>query len=159
MLSANLTQIILLLHNSAIVSLQRFLNINVEPSIMNRLTRKFVSLISIVAVLFAQLAVSAYACPMQFQGLDDVVANVNATEPDEGVRGATSPALCKKHCEDGQQNINDSSQALAECAFEAAPTIALVTQPATLRDVSATPPSLRNATAPPLSIRHCCFRI
>ena len=126
---------------------------------MNRLTRKLVSLLSIVALVLTQLAVVAYACPMQFQGLDDVVESVGAATPDAGGSDADSPALCKKHCENGQQNVNDSSQTLAMCAFEAAPTIALVIQPATMHDAPAATPSLRNATAPPLSIRHCCFRI
>ena len=40
---------------------------------MNRVTRKLVSLIGIVAVVFAQLAVSAYACPMEFAALDEAV--------------------------------------------------------------------------------------
>ncbi len=127
---------------------------------MNRLTRKIVSLLSIVALVLTQLAVVAYSCPMQFQWLDDAVVSADAPAPDAGGSDVDSPALCKKHCENGQQNVNDSSQALAMCALEAAPTIALVIQPATLRvDAPAATPSLRNATAPPLSIRHCCFLI
>ena len=128
---------------------------------MNRIARKFVSLFSIAALLFAQLAVAAYACPMQFQGLDNAVATVSASAPDAGEQDADSPALCKKHCENEQQNVNDSPQAPAAFSFETALTLTLplAMQSATLRDAPVATPSLRNATAPPLSIRHCCFRI
>ena len=126
---------------------------------MNRIARKFVSLFSIAALLFAQLAVAAYACPMQFQGLDNAVATVSASAPDAGEQDADSPALCKKHCENGQQNNNDSPQALTAVSSETSLTLPLSLPPATPQGIPAAPPSLRNATAPPLSIRHCCFRI
>ena len=148
-------------HTSAIVSLQRFLNIHVKIVIMTRLTRKIVSLFSIVAMVFAQLAVAAYACPMQFQGLDNSVATVTATaaEPDAGDYDTSAPALCKKHCEDGQQNVNDAPQTHAFLSFESALTLTMAIQPATSRDAPVATPSLQNATAPPHSIRNCCFRI
>lgn len=128
---------------------------------MVHLTRKLVSLLSIVAMVFAQMAVAAYACPMQFQGLDNAVAKVSASAADAGESDSASPALCKRHCENEQQNVNDSPQAPAAFSFETALTLTLplVMQSATLRDAPVTTPSLRNATAPPLSIRHCCFRI
>jgi len=158
---ANLTQIERICHTSDIVSLQRFRHVKVTSVVMTRLTRKIVSLFSIVAMVFAQLAVSAYACPMQLQELDDAVAGLSASAPAAGERDADSPALCKKHCENGQQNVNDSLQAHASLSFDTALTLTLplAMQSATLRDAPAAAPSLRHATAPPLSIRNCCFRI
>ena len=122
---------------------------------------QIVSLISIVAMVFAQLAVAAYACPMQFQGLDNSVATVTATaaEPDAGDYDTSAPALCKKHCEDGQQNVNDAPQTHAFLSFESALTLTMAIQPATSGDAPVATPSLQNATAPPHSIRNCCFRI
>ncbi|MCY7389798.1 MAG: hypothetical protein LH481_17385 [Burkholderiales bacterium] len=129
----------------------------VQTVVMTHLTRKIVSLFSMVAMVFAQLAVAAYACPMQFQGLDGAVATVSASAPDAGERDTGSPALCKKHCENGQQNVNDSPQSPASVSFETALTLTM--QPATSRDAPVAVPSLRNATAPPHAIRNCCFRI
>lgn len=158
-LATNLTQIKLLNRISAMVSLQRFINIKVYSVTMNRVTCKFVSLFSIVAIVFAQLAVAAYACPMQFHGLGDAGANLSASAPDASERDSASPALCKKHCENGQQNVNDSPQSPASAPFETAQAPTIATQLATPRDLPAAVPSLRHATAPPHSIRNCCFRI
>ena len=158
-MAAKLTQIKLLNYISAIVSMQRLTNIQVQSVVMTRLSRNIVSLFCIFAMVFAQLAVSAYACPMQFQGLENAVTNASASELDAGALDAGSPALCKKHCEDGQQNVNDSPQAPATFLFETALTLTTAMQPATPRDKPVAVPSLHNATAPPHAIRNCCFRI
>ena len=126
---------------------------------MNRFTRKLVSIFSIVAVIFAQLAVSAYACPMQFMGLDEVGIALGATESDSGVTDAVSPALCQKHSEHGQQNVNDTPQALAFVSFNTALVIETLVEPNALSTTNALTPFLLHATSPPLSIRNCCFLI
>lgn len=125
---------------------------------MNRVTRKLISLLGIVAVLSAQLAVSAYACPMQFMALEEAAA---VTAPDENAGGQdlTSPALCQKHCENGQQNVNDTPQPLAAISAGQALVVALIVDPPAPLSAIVLAPSLLHATSPPLSIRHCCFRI
>ena len=129
---------------------------------MNRFTRKLVSLLAIFAVLTAQLAVSAYACPMQFMGMDEAVVEADAlataaTDEVLPVPNAASPALCQKHCEQGQQNVNDTPQPLAHVSvaavFIVVPLIDAITP------AIAPTPFLLHATSPPLSIRNCCFRI
>ncbi len=119
---------------------------------MNRFTRKLLSLISIAALLLAQLVVSAYACPLQSMGLSEAITNADLPMSD-----ATAPVLCKKHCENGQQNVNDLPQTPA-----ATPTpSALPIEPSTSTTLPAAAftPSLFHATSPPLAIAHCCFRL
>ena len=129
---------------------------------MNRFTRKLVSLLAIFAVVTAQLAVSAYACPMQFMGMDEAVAETGAlaagaTDAISLLPDAVSPALCQKHCEQGQQNVNDAPQPLAHVSVAAV----FIVTPLIDKSTPATAPTpfLLHATSPPLSIRNCCFRI
>ena len=123
---------------------------------MNRVTHKLVSLLGIVAVLSAQLAVSAYACPMQFMALEEAAA---APDANAGGQDLTSPALCQKHCENGQQNVNDTPQPLAAISAGQAMVVALIVDPPAPLSAIDLAPSLLHATSPPLSICHCCFRI
>ena len=128
---------------------------------MSRFTQKLVSLLGIAAVVFAQLAVSVYACPLQFIGLDEAVGVVEAgvAEKNSSGRDAESPALCQKHCENGQQIVNDSPQPLASFTLEPAFVITLLMDPPVPLQATVLPPSLLHAITPSLSIRNCCFRI
>lgn len=128
---------------------------------MNRITRKLVSLLGIVAVVFAQLAVSAYACPVQFMGMDEASTVNLVREVHSNGRDAESPALCQKHCDNGQQNVNDTPQPQAFVPLAQAPAFIVTLLPDPPSPLAATPlvPSLLRTTAPPLSIRNCCFRI
>jgi hypothetical protein len=126
---------------------------------MNRVTRKLVSLLGIVAVLFAQLSVSAYACPMQFMGMYEASSVVVAAEVNSSGRDVESPALCQKHCENGQQNVSDSSPPLVFVSLEPALVVTQATDALVPLPVATLTPSLLHATSPPLSICHCCFRI
>jgi len=126
---------------------------------MNRLTRKLVSLLGIAAVMFAQLAVSAHACPMQFMGMDEAAAGVASTEATAGEADAGSPALCQKHCENAQQSATDSPQPPVLLFLEPAFVAPLAMDPAAPLTATSRTPSLQRTTSPPLAIRHCCFRI
>ena len=116
-----------------------------------------------MAVVFAQLAVSAFACPMltgvvggQAEVVDDIVDSV-ASSADAAPM--SQPALCHKHCANDQQGVNDLPSPLASVAFAPAFVVTLPIMPAmTITAITLSPPLL-HATSPPLSIRHCCFRI
>lgn len=59
-------------------------------------------------LLFAQIATAAYACPQAVPADAGAVAEM----PDCHGRGdATPPALCKAHCEAGQQSVNSHAGA------------------------------------------------
>ena len=123
---------------------------------MDRCTRKLVSLLSIVAVVFAQLAVSAYACPMEFAELAEAVG---VPETNSSGRDVLAPALCQKHSDNAQQNVNDTPQPLVGVSLASAVVVALAIDQATSLPAIAATSSLHHATSPPLSIRNCCFRI
>ena len=125
---------------------------------MSRIARKLVGLLGIAAILFSQLAVSAYACPLQAIAGDDVAAVTQLASDSADLRDTNSPALCQKHCENGQQNINDTQQ---PPIVSLSPTIAVTVINTGSTSVATPPPapSLLRATSPPLAISNCCFRI
>ncbi|MEO8386546.1 MAG: hypothetical protein ABI583_14950 [Betaproteobacteria bacterium] len=127
--------------------------------VMSRVTRKLVSLLGIAAVLFAQLAVSVYACPLQLAGSVQVSGAADTAEIDASGRDPASPALCQKHCDNGQQNVNDVPASLAFVSFFPAFMISLPIDPPAPLAATAPARSLLHATSPPHSIRNCCFRI
>lgn len=126
---------------------------------MNRFTRKLASLLGIVAVIFAQLAVSAHACPLQFMGQDAVENSAVAPDANSNGRDSESPNLCQKHCENGQQNINDTPQPLAFVSPAPAFIVTLMSEPVVPLLATAPARALQHATSPPHAIRNCCFRI
>ena len=127
---------------------------------MNRAWRKVFSILAIAAVLFAQLAVSAYACPMQtaLVNCTDMQMEAAATAGDDDP--VAQPALCLKHCQNEQQNRGDPDAPLASVALAPAFTLPLP-QVASSSTIAATlfAPSLQHPISPTLAIRHCCFRI
>ena len=155
------------------------------------MTRRFLRLVCralIGAVLFAQMAVSAYACPGLLAATTMAVP-VSAelpsgTESTAAVTAAVTaaasaapalpmmncedmampmdaafPNLCAEHCHQGQQ----SDQAATLTVPAALLTELYITPPApepivAPRPAAATASAL-DAASPPLAILHCCFRI
>ena len=128
------------------------------PMTLSRPSRFFAALVTLFCLLFAQLAVAAYACPSL------------KTMPVAAMSGADMPGcqsmkmdrngLCQAHCEVGQQSL-DIPGTPCIAPFVAAE-LALVLVDATV--ATSTPllldgDLLARSTAPPLSIQNCCFRI
>ena len=132
------------------------------------------------AVLFAQLAVSAYACPGLLSaaamkmpmsaaapaGADSTdVATAAPTLPPMNCEDmampmdAAFPNLCAEHCHQGQQ----SDQAATLTVPAALLTELYITPRASEPIVAPRPAAAAThagaAAAPPLAILHCCFRI
>lgn len=125
-----------------------------------RLRRITVALITMFSLLFAQLAVAAYACP------DLASAAMAAKAAQDAMPGCANmemgqPGLCQAHCTNGHQSL-DTPANPPIASF--VPSRLMAVLPALEVPVPATPvqaglPLLTRATAPPLAIRHCCFRI
>ena len=122
-----------------------------------RLKRRF-SLLLMLVMTFVPLAQAAYACPLMAQFANeqtlDSAASIQCDDMDMALG-----ALCKSHCEAGQQNVNDPYTPLLPMPVAAPfavfpPPIKLVLLP-----LASHSPSLVHATSPPISIRNCCFRI
>ena len=128
------------------------------------------ALVALVGMLFAQLAVAAYACPdlLGAQADASVAAMVMDTEHQEhqAMPGCAEidleqPALCQAHGQAGDQAL-DKPQ-----APNVPPAIAILLVPAmqdsslAYRPVGADTDAvfLTRGSDPPLSIQYCCFRI
>ena len=116
---------------------------------MSRPSRLLTSWLAIAMLLFAQLAVSAFACEMPATATALQVMDCG----DVGMDGAP---LCQKHC-------NPDAQAQAPLAFVASPFVAsfVATLPA-LPPVAFTPGAPRHALlhaiSPPIPIGYCRLR-
>lgn len=66
---------------------------------LNRFQKRIVSLLALAALVFAQMAVSAHACPMLVEQMQIEASSSDMCSP--------NPALCQAHCQDTQQNVGD----------------------------------------------------
>ena len=129
-----------------------------------RSLKRIVAQVSIAAVLFTQLAVAAYACPVM-TGPANVIAATIVDDTHAGMPGcempdAGNPNLCLQHCQAGNQSVQTLPHVEVP-AFAAFPTPALI-EPAPLE---ADPPVVTLAalplheTSPPPLIRFGVLRI
>lgn len=124
--------------------------------------RKPAAWLALLAVLFAQLAMAAYACPLIEEALQGPPSNVEATAPCADMDSAGSEAmsaLCLEHCKAGGQLVDNhppvTAFAPAPVVFFVAPTaVADSTVPA-----RATAPLDARATAPPVFASSSRLRI
>jgi len=115
---------------------------------MNRNSRRLWAWLALVAIVFAQLSVAAYACP--------------AAEPQ--VEAASAPCdtphslnrnLCDKHCSDHQQ---PGPAAFAPPPF-AASFVAFLEREAASSASAPSVAALRHPISPPVTVSHCRWRI
>jgi hypothetical protein len=108
--------------------------------------RPFAAAVAIVALLFSQLAVSAFACPR-----DNVAQAMEAMDSmPEGHCEKQKPNLCGKHCDYGAANVNQASPDLAPDVLalplpwraEPLPALAIATAPVARTPQSHPPPPL-----------------
>ena len=122
---------------------------------MNRTLRRCAALLGLCALLFADLSVAAYACPMD--GAPSVSASAGMPEG----CAAVQPNLCKAHCYSGQD--------LPGQAATDVPAVSLVhglVASLYLPALRAIVPGFQSgqytpspANDPPATIRNCCFRL
>ena len=138
-----------------------------------RITSRFIARLLAGVLLFAQMAVAAYACPVMLDGstngpahsavmgMGDAATMQSAgMESQLGAMDPDLPNLCLGHCQYGQQNADStSSPALPAVLLTSLYTLPSLEQSAGLARPTATasgPPSLAD---PPHAILHCCFRL
>lgn len=83
-----------------------------------RLIRKFSASVAFCALLFAQLAVSAYACPMMLGAIGaqhdtSVVQEIPCHASQFGVDDPSNAGLCKAHCQLGHNTVAESHTPVA----------------------------------------------
>lgn len=150
-----------------------FSSLPAQTSVLPRTTSRFLARFLVGVLLFAQLAVAAYACQgipngstsgpahSAVMGMGDVAAvQTSGMEPLLGGTDSEFPNLCLGHCQFGQQNAGSTSTATVPVALlTSLYTLPSMEQSAGLARPIATasgPPSLAD---PPHAILHCCFRL
>lgn len=138
-----------------------------------RTTSRFIARLLVGVLLFAQLAVAGYACPVMLNGsthgmapsavmgMGDVAEmQSGGMETKLGGMDPDRPNLCLGHCQYGQQNADStSSPSLPAAVLTSLYALPSLEQSAGLARPIATasgPPSLAD---PPHAILHCCFRL
>tara|TARA_B100001105_G_scaffold201585_1_gene165279 strand:- start:3761 stop:4195 length:435 start_codon:yes stop_codon:yes gene_type:complete len=136
---------------------------------------RFIARLLIGVLVFAQVAVAAYACPAMStgsvsgepghsapMGMGQGIASAMGVGgmPDGARVDPSQPNLCAAHCQTGQQNADGRPAptvppALLASLYPVVPA-APRTQLALARAAVDDPPP---AASPPLAILHCCFRI
>lgn len=132
------------------------------------------------AVLLAQMAVSAYACPGLASGAmmnmpavsavptgDEASQGVAADASDQAIAcadmaGPMDPDfanLCAEHCHHGQQSDQAATLTVPAVLLTALYVTPLAAEPVVAPRPAANATSALVAASPPLAILHCCFRI
>ena len=131
-----------------------------------RKSRLVTACIAIISMLFAQLALAAYACPdlnIAQRGAQ-IMERVDAgTSPMPGCDGMdmAQPNLCHAAMQAGKQSLDkpELPRVLPWLPNGFVVTLPLQVVALPRADVRADAVPLTRSTAPPLSIRNCCFRI
>lgn len=129
---------------------------------MTRSLSRFLARFLIASLLFAQLAVAAYACPQDVvdsasQAMAEMADMQDCAQMSQHDKAA--PGLCAEHCHPAQQltphaDAPSVPMALAVGFFVPLPASESVVPPmARYADV------LALASSPPHTVLHCCFRI
>lgn len=128
---------------------------------MTRRFRSFAALLALVGVLFSQLALAAYACPMETLAQAAAMA---AMDGEGGCCGksvdASNPALCHAHCQQGKQTLDKPSVSVPDPgpASSILPVASLsIAEPPDIAP-GALPLLLARDTAPSLAVQLCCLR-
>ncbi len=135
------------------------------------LSRLTTALILLFSMLFMQLAVAAYACPVLL-GAANQAMPVEAMSLDQGNmdqaamngcpgKDMVQPSLCHAHDHSGNQSLDKPLLPDVVPFIPAALVVTLVALDPADRPTYFSSDSmlLMRTTAPPLSIRNCCFRI
>jgi hypothetical protein len=72
---------------------------------MTRLIRRIAACFAIAALAFAQVAVSAYACPA---GVAEPTVSAGATMTADDCEGSANRNLCEQHCDYGASSVQSS---------------------------------------------------
>ncbi len=140
--------------------------------LISRTVNRFIARLLIGMMLFAQMAVVAYACTgpqsasMRRAGTDVTLVTAPITAVADGGLGHVAmdltpkPNLCAAHCQSGQQNADAKPAPSVSAAIPVSLYPSAVTSlPANIQRASAAPRGPPTGAEPPHAILHCCLRI
>ena len=122
--------------------------------------RRWIALIALLGLLFQQLAMAAYICPLESPGATGTTVATTSDAPPCHSGAPTDKARCHQHCHPLPSSPDHAS----------VPPVPAALVPATtwLRDAvhhgnsgycETSSEILARATSPPLNIQHCTFQI
>ena len=120
-------------------------------------------LLALLSLLFMQLAVAGYSCPVSGSQRQNVAAVAQAEMPCAGSMASTLdealPSLCHAHCQGGEQasDIQPAQLPVMGLGSLLFHTVALLAPP--VPGTAPLPSLMARATAPALAIRNCCLRL
>jgi hypothetical protein len=131
------------------------------PMFPRRRHRLITVLFALCSLLFMQLAVAGYGCPMESK-VAEVAAMAEAGMPCAGDMAsvdAEQPGLCHAHCQSTQQTADKLPTLTPTGAVATGFTYSIAPAPASQPVRQAGSPLLRRTTPPPIALRNCCLRI
>jgi hypothetical protein len=119
---------------------------------MKRMRQRWIGALGVLAIVFAQLAVSAHACAMASMPEAAPAAAAGADNPCDRM-DAAQRTMCERHCQDAPQAQGSAHAAAVDFvpAFVAHVAVVAPRVPAGRFGE----PALVHATSPPQAIRHC----
>lgn len=128
-----------------------------------RALKRLIAKIGIAAVLFTQLAVAAYACPI-LVGADNSTPVAMAETMDAGMPGCEqvdtdNPNLCLQHCQADSQSVQTTPQVSIPPVVMMPIAIIEPVQLVTSLGTTRLPTFLERETSPPRLIRFGVLRI
>jgi len=128
-----------------------------------RALHRLVAKIGIAAVLFTQLAVAAYACPVLMEPDHNMSARKtaagHAAMPGCEKADAGNPNLCLHHCQAGTQSVESAPQLPMLAASPMLLTLVEAVQPVAGFGITALSVLAERETSPPPLIRFRVLRI
>lgn len=129
-----------------------------------RTLKRLIAQTSVVAVLFTQLAVAAYACPV-VEGPAQMVAaalagNMHDAMPGCEIADNDNPNLCLQHCQAGDQSVQTMAElVLPMFAAIVTPVVIIPPRLASGPGITVGPVLPEHATSPPPLLRFGALRI
>ena len=117
--------------------------------------RRWIALIALLGLLFQQLAMAAYVCPID--GM--TVASERAAMPSCDSPAASDPARCGQHCHPLTPSFDQSPQLTVPPLLPATTWVIAPARSVPEAGRHAARDLIARATAPPLNIQHCTFQI
>ena len=118
-------------------------------------------LFALCSLLFMQLAVAGYACPVGGK-VGEVATMAAAGMPcagDMSTMDEDQPGLCHAHCQSAQQTADKVQLPTPTGAMATGFAYTIEPAPVARPGGRAQAPLLLRSTAPPIAVRNCCLRI
>lgn len=133
---------------------------------LSRPSRLVAAAITLFSILFMQLAVAAYACPLLSVQHGNEVGHMSVNTPPDEMPAChemdpVQPSLCDAYHQADSQSLDKPAVPPLAPFLAVGFGLPLLPLDVAFRPDSGfgDPPFLTRTTSPPLAIRHCCFRI